>query len=60
MVGLNRTCGLDVLEDAARILGDTQGWDDDRRDREITDYRQYIRRFDVPGRADAPAPVAAQ
>lgn len=60
MVGLNRTRGREVLEDAARILGDSQGWDDNRRAREIADYRHYIRRFDVPDRADAPAPVAAQ
>lgn len=60
MVGLNSTCGREVLEDAARILADSQGWDDDRRAREIADYRQYIRRFDVPGRAPGPAPVAAQ
>ena len=54
MVGLNATCGQDVLDRAADILARDQDWDAQRREREIADYRKYIRRFGVPGR-HAPA-----
>lgn len=60
MVGLNGTCGRDVVERAAEILGDSEGWDAARRDSEIATYTTYIRRFDVPGQNPRTAQIAAQ
>ena len=59
MVGLNSTCGRDVLAQAAAILADDQGWDATRKAQEIEDYLIYIRRFDVPDRAANSATPAA-
>ncbi|WP_210251348.1 glycerol-3-phosphate dehydrogenase [Aureimonas psammosilenae] len=64
MVGLNSTCGREVVEAAADILARHENWDGARRAAEIADYRRYIRRFDVPGRPDTstnnrPASAAA-
>ena len=59
MVGLNATCGLDVVERAARILAARHGWDEARVAREVDAYRRYVRRFDVPNRAPQPDAAAA-
>ena len=48
MVGLNGSCGRDVLERAADILARRQGWSDSRKKTEIDGYLSYIARFDVP------------
>lgn len=48
MVGLNSTCGREVLERAAEILAIHEGWSDVRKVEEIAGYRKYIERFEVP------------
>ncbi len=53
MVGLNSTCGRDVVNRAAAILAQSEGWDAARTAAEIAAYHRYIARFDVPGRAPA-------
>ena len=45
MLGLNSTCGLDVVEPAARVAQDFLGWDQQRAEREINEYRRHVRRF---------------
>jgi glycerol-3-phosphate dehydrogenase len=60
MVGLNGTCGREALERAADILATRLGWDEDRRTREIDNYKTYIRRFDVPGQSARHDGVAAE
>ena len=52
MVGMSAGQGLGSLDRAAKILAEHLGWDSDRTDREIADYRRYIRRFEVPGRGE--------
>ena len=51
MVGLNATCGRDVLGRAADILAARLGWDAARRDAEVAAYLRYIERFAVPDAA---------
>ncbi len=48
IVSHNTSLGLDVVDRAAGILAAHLGWDDARRDREVTDYRRYVERFAVP------------
>ena len=55
MVGLNSTCGREVVDSAAAILAASEGWDAARTASEIAAYHRYITRFDVPGRAPAPS-----
>ena len=45
-----RIQGVDSVERAARIVADRLGWDEARVEREISAYREYIRRFEVAGR----------
>ena len=49
MVGLNATCGREVVEAAADILARYAGWSDNRKRSEVVSYLDYIKRFDVPG-----------
>jgi len=49
MVGLNGSCGREVLDEAADILAGRAGWSEARKQAEKEDYLQYIKRFDVPG-----------
>ena len=58
MVGLNSTCGRNVVDRAASILAASEGWDAARTTAEIAAYHRYIARFDVPGRAAGAAPAA--
>ncbi len=51
MVGLNATCGREVLSRAADILATRVGWDAARKAAEVADYLHYIERFAVPGNA---------
>ena len=60
MVGLNGNCGRRSLKAAAGILATRQGWDEDRKQREIDDYLNYIRRFDVAGKPRQTADMAAE
>ena len=60
MVGLNGTCGRKTLERATDILATRLGWDKDRQTREISNYKTYIRRFDVPGQSARHNEVAAK
>ncbi len=55
MVGLNSTCGRAVVDRAAGILAQSEGWDAARTAAEIAAYHRYIARFDVPGRTVASA-----
>jgi glycerol-3-phosphate dehydrogenase len=58
MVGLNGTCGREVLDDAADILARRLGWSDDRKRAEIDRYLNYITRFDVPSEERAVTPTS--
>ena len=60
MVGLNGNCGRQSLKAAANILAARQGWDDERKEREIADYLNYIRRFDVVGKKRPATDMAAE
>ena len=53
MIGLNADSHSSVVESAADILSTSLGWDRARRDREVEDYRQYAKRYEVPGRVTA-------
>lgn len=55
MVGLNGSCGREVLESAADILASRLGWSEARRQAEIAGYLNYITRFDVPTASQARA-----
>ena len=59
MVGLNSTCGRDVLDRAADILAQRCGWPDSRKQAEIAGYLRYIARFDVPSRVPPLSQTAA-
>ena len=48
MVGLNSRCGLNALEAAAEVGRQHLGWNDERIEREITDYRNEVKRY-LPG-----------
>ena len=48
MVGLNATCGREVLGRAADILAARLGWDAARKAAEVAAYLRYIERFAVP------------
>ena len=52
MVGLNATCGRDVLDRAADILAARAGWDAARKAAEVAAYLRYIERFAVPDAND--------
>jgi glycerol-3-phosphate dehydrogenase len=52
MVGMNSEAGLDAIEAAAEIGKRYLGWDDERVEREIDDYRKYVRRFRPRASAD--------
>ncbi len=45
MVGLNSTCGLDALGQAATIAQNHLGWTNERVSREVSNYRRYVGRF---------------
>jgi glycerol-3-phosphate dehydrogenase len=51
MVGHTAGSGTGVAERAADILAPRAGWDRERRDQEVADYRRYIERFGMPGTA---------
>ena len=59
MVGLNSTCGRDVLDRAADILAQRSAWSDSRKQAEIAGYLRYIARFDVPSRIPPLSQTAA-
>jgi glycerol-3-phosphate dehydrogenase len=59
MVGLNGSCGRDVLDSAADLLARRLGWSDARKQTEIDGYLSYITRFAVPSR-NAPNPSLSQ
>lgn len=50
MVGLNGSCGRDVLDSAADLLARRLGWSEARKQTEIDGYLSYITRFAVPSR----------
>jgi glycerol-3-phosphate dehydrogenase len=52
MVGLGAGLGLASVERAAGILVRHLGWSSDHADDEVAAYRNYVRRFAVPGREE--------
>lgn len=58
MLGLNSHCGLNLVDRVAAIAGKHLGWDQARREIEIKDYHQAIKRFrvrDISERAHSPS-----
>ena len=45
MVGLGPSVGLDVDEAAAQVAVRHLGWDEDRAEHEVQDFREFIKRF---------------
>lgn len=45
MVGMGPHVGLDVDEAAARVAAEHLGWDENRTQREIETYRDFVRRY---------------
>ena len=60
MIGLNDTCGIEVVERAADLMAPRLGWNQERRDSEVAAYRRYIERFAVPGQSHKPSQNNAQ
>ncbi len=60
MIGLNDTCGIEVVERAADLMAPRLGWNQERRDSEVAGYRRYIERFAVPGQSRKPSQNNAQ
>lgn len=56
MIGHGAESGVGVAEGAADILAPRVGWNQERRDREVSDYRRYVERFGKPARS----PVVAE
>ena len=50
MIGFNADSSSHIAERAADVLATRLGWDRARRDREVADYRCYVKRYEVPGR----------
>ena len=53
MIGHRAGSGVEVAERAADILASRAGWERERRDREVADYRRYVERYAKPGEAPA-------
>jgi glycerol-3-phosphate dehydrogenase len=49
MAGMGPKVGLDVDEAAAEIAAKHLGWSEERKQREIENYRQYIQRYRPKG-----------
>ena len=45
MVGMGPKVGLEVDETAAQVAVRYLGWSQERADREVEEYRDYVRRF---------------
>ena len=45
MVGYDANVGLDVDEAAAEVAVKHLGWDEDRAEREVREYREWIERY---------------
>jgi len=45
MVGLGPRVGLDVDEAAAEVAVRHLGWDEERAEREVQDFREYVERY---------------
>ena len=60
MLGLNAASGSGIVERAADILAARIGWERARRDREVEDYRRYIKRYAVPAMPPIGGTGAAQ
>lgn len=48
MIGLNDTCGIDIVERAADILASHLKWDSQHRNTEVAGFKRYIERFAIP------------
>ncbi len=63
MIGHGAECGVGVADRAADILAPHAGWNRERRDREVADYRRYVERFGkpekVPSGAERPRTLPA-
>jgi glycerol-3-phosphate dehydrogenase len=51
--------GLESVDRAAVLVGERLGWDEDRRRAEIEEYRDWLTRLAVPGRASQRAQTVA-
>ena len=56
MVGMGPNVALDVDVAAAKIAVDHLGWDEERADREVRNYREYVRRY-RPRHLESPEPA---
>ena len=45
MAGYGTRDGLDVVEPEARIAVEHLGWDEERAEREVREYREWIERY---------------
>ena len=45
MVGMGPRVGLDVDQTAARIAVQHLGWSEERAEREVAEFREYVRRY---------------
>jgi glycerol-3-phosphate dehydrogenase len=48
--------GLEVADRAAALLGERLGWDSAQQAEQVAEYREWLTRLAVPGRAPAPTP----
>jgi glycerol-3-phosphate dehydrogenase len=53
MVGMGPKVGLDVDEAAAKVAVEHLGWSQERTDREVAEYRKYVRRYKPKGLQEA-------
>ena len=53
MVGLGPEVALDVDEAVSRVAAEHLGWSQERADREVGEYREYVQRFKPKGLAEA-------
>ena len=49
MVGMGPNVGLDVDEDAAHVAVQHLGWSQERAEREVREYRDFVRRYKPRG-----------
>ena len=52
MVGMGPNVGLDVDEDAAHVAVQHLGWSQERAEREVREYRDFVRRYKPRGRRE--------
>ncbi|MEJ7717011.1 MAG: glycerol-3-phosphate dehydrogenase C-terminal domain-containing protein [Thermoleophilaceae bacterium] len=53
MIGLGPTAGIGPDRAAARVAESHLGWDEDRAEREVEDFRRYMGRYRPRGLVEA-------